>query len=106
MPRRAAVPTTERSAANRSAPQLERKPPDAQRMRAQPLEAVEFEPRHAGALRQDPAHRVRMQRGLADAAGAADAAEQRTGLRAGHRLPRLESPRRAGLGVLAARQTD
>ena len=47
-----------------------------------------------------------MQRGLADAAGAADAAEQRAGLPAGHRLPRLESPRRAGLGVLAARQAD
>src|SRR5271157_5073939 len=50
--------------------------------------------------------RVRMQRGLADTAGAADAAEQRTGLAARHRLPRLESPRRAGLGVLAARQAD
>src|SRR5208283_5114255 len=50
--------------------------------------------------------RVRMQRGLADAAGAVDAAEQRAGLPACHRLPRLESPRRAGLGVLAARQAD
>src|SRR5271157_1204314 len=50
--------------------------------------------------------RVRMQRGLADTAGAADAAEQRAGLSACHRLPRLESPRRAGLGLLAARQAD
>src|SRR5208282_3946337 len=39
------------------------------------LDMPSTQPRHAGALRQDPADGIRMQRGLADTAGAADAAE-------------------------------
>ncbi len=39
---------------------------DSQRMRRQPLVAVTLEARHASPLRQDLAHRIRMQGGPAD----------------------------------------
>ena len=58
------------------------------------------------AVRQNPAHRVGVQRGVADPAAGADPAEQRPGLALGHRLPGLERPHRAGLDMLAPRQAD
>ena len=47
-----------------------------------------------------------MQRGIADMAGGADFAEQRSGLSLGDRLPGLERPHRAGLDMFAPRQAD
>ena len=47
-----------------------------------------------------------MQRGAADPAARADAAEQRPGLALRDRLPGQERLHRTGLGMLAARQTD
>ena len=63
-------------------------------------------PGHLHAMRQDAAHGIGMQRGVADAVAGADFSKQRPGFASGHRLPGLERPHRAGLNMPSARQAD
>jgi hypothetical protein len=75
-------------------------------MRAHPVEAFQGQAGLTDAIRQDPAHGVRMQRGIGNAAAGADAAEQRAGTALRDLLPGLERQHRAGFRVPAARQAD
>jgi hypothetical protein len=58
----------------------------ARRVRAQPLEPVHCQARHAQAMRQEAAHRVGMQRWFGDPIPGADLLEWRPGFAFGHRL--------------------
>src|SRR6185312_11957870 len=71
-----------------------------------PRVAFALEPRQPDPEHQNAADRIGMQTGRADPPGRADSPEQRAGLALRHRLPGLERPHRAGVGVLAAGQAD
>ena len=70
------------------------------------LEAVDGEPGHGDAMGEDSAHRIRVQRGVADAIAGADVTKQWPGFSPGHRLPGLEGAHRTGFRMPPARQTD
>jgi len=79
---------------------------DAQRVGAHPVEALERQPGHGDAVRQDSPNGVGVQRLRADAVAGADAAEQRPGLLPRDRLSVVDGAHQACLDVPAARQAD
>ena len=64
------------------------------------IDIIDLEPHHSASMRENPPHRIRMERRGADPPAGADTAEQRPRPALGDRLPGLEGPHRTSLRCL------